>query len=429
MQKITEMNILIIGSGGREHTFAWKIKQSTLTKNIFVAPGNGGTKKIANNIDIDVCDFETQKKFCIENNIDMVVVGPEVPLVEGIYDYFKNDEELKHINVIGPSKTGAQLEGSKSFAKYFMQRHHIPTAAFNEFTSDNLAQGFLFIEQNKAPFVLKADGLAAGKGVVITEDKMEAKATLIEMITAAKFGEASSKVIIEEFLKGIEFSVFVLTDGENYVILPEAKDYKRIGEGDKGLNTGGMGAVSPVPFVTDELMQKVIQKVVEPTVKGLKEENITYKGFIYVGLILVENEPYVIEYNCRMGDPETEIVLPRLENDLVELFNAVKHQSLDKVEIKHSKKHGATVILASGGYPESYEKEKEISLPKAKEDVMVFHAGTKEQNGKLLTNGGRVIAVSALGESLKNALSKANAVANEIEFDKKYFRKDIGWEF
>ncbi|MEZ4915876.1 MAG: phosphoribosylamine--glycine ligase [Chitinophagales bacterium] len=423
------MNILIIGSGGREHTFAWKIKQSSLAKNIFVAPDNGGTKKIANNIDIDVCDFEGQKKFCLENNIDIVVVGPEVPLVEGIYDYFKNDEASKHINVIGPSKKGAQLEGSKSFAKYFMQRHHIPTAAFNEFTSDNLAQGFLFIEQNKAPFVLKADGLAAGKGVVITEDKMEAKATLIEMITAAKFGEAGSKVIIEEFLKGIEFSVFVLTDGENYVILPEAKDYKRIGEGDKGLNTGGMGAVSPVPFVTDELMQKVIQKVVEPTVKGLKEENITYKGFIYVGLILVENEPYVIEYNCRMGDPETEIVLPRLENDLVELFNAVKHRNLDKVEIKHSKKHGATVILASGGYPESYEKGKEISLPKAKEDVMVFHAGTKEQNGKLLTNGGRVIAVSALGESLKNALSKANAVANEIEFDKKYYRKDIGWEF
>ncbi|MCB9226637.1 MAG: phosphoribosylamine--glycine ligase [Chitinophagales bacterium] len=423
------MNILIIGSGGREHTFAWKLKQSPLTNNLYVAPGNGGTKKIATNINIDVCDFETQKKFCLENNIDIVVVGPEVPLVEGIYDYFKNDEASKHINVIGPSKKGAQLEGSKSFAKYFMQRHHIPTAAFNEFTSDNLAQGFLFIEQNKAPFVLKADGLAAGKGVVITEDKMEAKATLIEMITAAKFGEAGSKVIIEEFLKGIEFSVFVLTDGENYVILPEAKDYKRIGEGDKGLNTGGMGAVSPVPFVTDELMQKVIQKVVEPTVKGLKEENITYKGFIYVGLILVENEPYVIEYNCRMGDPETEIVLPRLENDLVELFNAVKHRNLDKVEIKHSKKHGATVILASGGYPESYEKGKEISLPKAKEDVMVFHAGTKEQNGKLLTNGGRVIAVSALGESLKNALSKANAVANEIEFDKKYYRKDIGWEF
>lgn len=423
------MNILIIGSGGREHTFAWKIKQSALAKNIFVAPGNGGIKNIAENINVGVSDFDAQKKFCLNNKIDMVVVGPEVPLVEGIYDYFMNDEALKHINVIGPSKEGAQLEGSKSFAKYFMQRHNIPTAAFNEFTSDNLAQGFLFIEQNKAPFVLKADGLAAGKGVVITEDKMEAKATLIEMITAAKFGEASSKVIIEEFLKGIEFSVFVLTDGENYVILPEAKDYKRIGEGDKGLNTGGMGAVSPVPFVSDELMQKVIQKVVEPTVEGLKKENITYKGFIYVGLILVENEPYVIEYNCRMGDPETEIVLPRLENDLVELFNAVKDQSLNEVKIKHSKKHGATVILASGGYPESYEKGKEISLPKSKEDVVVFHAGTKDDNGKLLTNGGRVIAVSALGNTLKDALSKANEVANEIQFEKKYFRKDIGWEF
>lgn len=429
MQKITTMNILVIGSGGREHTFAWKINQSPSVDKLFVAPGNGGTANVAINVAIDVCDFEAQKKFCLKNNIDMVVVGPEVPLVEGIYDFFMNDEQLKHINVIGPSKEGAQLEGSKSFAKYFMQRHNIPTAAFNEFNADNLTEGYIFIDENKAPFVLKADGLAAGKGVVITEDKEEAKATLKEMISDAKFGNAGSTVIIEQFLKGIEFSVFVLTDGENYVLLPNAKDYKRICEGDKGLNTGGMGAVSPVPFVTDELMQKVIDKVVEPTVKGLKKEDIIYKGFIYVGLILVENEPYVIEYNCRMGDPETEIVLPRIENDLVELFNAIKDQNLDKVKIEHSEKHGATVILASGGYPESYEKGKEIIFPASKEDVIVFHAGTKEQNGKLLSNGGRVIAVSAFGETLKDALSKANEIANEIQFEKKYYRKDIGWEF
>lgn len=422
------MNILILGSGGREHTFAWKIKQSALCDNLFVAPGNGGTAQIAQNIAIKETDFEGLKTLVLEKNIEMLVVGPEVPLVEGVYDYFKNDDALKNVQVIGPSKEGAQLEGSKSFSKYFMQRHNIPTAAFNEFTIDNLAEGKEFIDNNKAPFVLKADGLAAGKGVVITESKEEAKETLQEMIAEAKFGDASSKVIIEEFLSGIEFSVFVLSDGKNYVILPNAKDYKRIGEGDKGLNTGGMGAVSPVPFVDDALMKKVIDRVVQPTVDGLQKENIVYKGFIYVGLILVDNEPYVIEYNCRMGDPETEIVMPRLENDLVELLQACSQGTLNEKEVKHSAQHGATVVLVSGGYPEAYEKGKEITIPED-ENTIVFHAGTKIENDKILSNGGRVIAVSALGNDLQDALQKAKAQAAKIEFEGKYFRSDIGYEF
>jgi len=422
------MNILILGSGGREHTFAWKIKQSPLCDELFVAPGNGGTAQIAQNVDIGVTDFDAMKAFVIEKNIEILVVGPEVPLVEGVYDYFKNDEALKNVQVIGPSKAGAQLEGSKSFSKYFMQRHNIPTAAFNEFTIDNLEEGKEFIDNNKAPFVLKADGLAAGKGVVITESKEEAKQTLQEMIAEAKFGDASSKVIIEEFLSGIEFSVFVLSDGENYVILPNAKDYKRIGEGDKGLNTGGMGAVSPVPFVDAALMKKVIDRVVQPTVDGLQKENIVYKGFIYVGLILVDNEPFVIEYNCRMGDPETEIVLPRLENDLVELLQACSQGTLNEQTVKHSAQHGATVVLVSGGYPEAYEKGKEITIP-ADENTIVFHAGTKAENDKVLSNGGRVIAVSALGNNLQDALQKAKAQAAKIEFEGKYFRSDIGYEF
>ncbi|MCD8528922.1 MAG: phosphoribosylamine--glycine ligase [Chitinophagales bacterium] len=422
------MNILIIGSGGREHTLAWKIKQSPLCANLFVAPGNAGTAQEATNIEIDVNDFEALKQVCLSKQIHMVVVGPEVPLVLGIYDFFKQDEALKNIHIIGPSKEGAQMEGSKRFAKYFMQRHNIPTAAFNEFNNNNLEDGYRFIDNNNAPFVLKADGLAAGKGVVITESKEEAKQTLKEMIADAKFGESSSTVIIEQFLKGIEFSVFVLSDGENYVLLPNAKDYKRIGEGDTGLNTGGMGAISPVPFVDDELMQKVEELVIKPTVKGLKEENIVYKGFIYVGLILVDNEPYVIEYNCRMGDPETEIVMPRLENDLVALCLACSEGYLDKVEVTHSPKHGATVILASGGYPENYEKGKELFIPKD-ENTLCFHAGTKEQNGKLLSNGGRVLAVSALGNTLQEALENAKKQAEAIQFEGKYYRKDIGYEF
>ena len=422
------MNILVLGSGGREHAFAWKLKQSPACAKLFVAPGNGGTAEIAVNVALDLGNFEELKAFVTEQNIAMVVVGPEVPLVEGVYDFFQNDPTLKQVMLIGPSKVGAQLEGSKSFAKYFMERHDIPTAAFNEFTKANIEEGFSFIDNNKAPFVLKADGLAAGKGVVITESKEEAKQTLKEMISDAKFGDASSKVIIEEFLSGIEFSVFVLSDGENYVLLPNAKDYKRIGEGDVGLNTGGMGAISPVPFVDDALMEKVARLVIQPTVDGLKAEEIVYKGFIYIGLILVNNEPYVIEYNCRMGDPETEIVMPRLESDLVELLQACSQGNLDKMEVQHSAQHGATVILASGGYPEAYEKGKEIKIP-ADTNTITFHAGTKSNDGKLLSNGGRVLAVSALGNSLEEALSNAKKQANAISFEGKYFRKDIGYEF
>ena len=422
------MNILVLGSGGREHAFAWKLKQSPACAKLFVAPGNGGTAEIAVNVALDLGNFEELKAFVTEQNIAMVVVGPEVPLVEGVYDFFQNDPTLKQVMLIGPSKVGAQLEGSKSFAKYFMERHDIPTAAFNEFTKANIEEGFSFIDNNKAPFVLKADGLAAGKGVVITESKEEAKQTLKEMISDAKFGDASSKVIIEEFLSGIEFSVFVLSDGENYVLLPNAKDYKRIGEGDVGLNTGGMGAISPVPFVDDALMEKVTRLVIQPTVDGLKAEEIVYKGFIYIGLILVNNEPYVIEYNCRMGDPETEIVMPRLESDLVELLQACSQGNLDKMEVQHSAQHGATVILASGGYPEAYEKGKEIKIP-ADTNTITFHAGTKSSDGKLLSNGGRVLAVSALGNSLEEALSNAKKQANAISFEGKYFRKDIGYEF
>lgn len=422
------MQILILGSGGREHAFAWKLKQSEKCAGLYVAPGNGGTAQIAENIQLNLSDFPALKRFALEKKIDMIVVGPEVPLVEGVYDFFQNDAETKHIIVIGPSKLGAQLEGSKSFAKYFMQRHHIPTAAFHEFTEKNLEEGFQFIEKNKAPFVLKADGLAAGKGVVITESKTEAKDTLREMISEAKFGDASSKVIIEEFLKGIEFSIFVLSDGSNYVLLPNAKDYKRIGEGDQGLNTGGMGAISPVPFVDDTLMEKVKTRIIEPTIQGLKAEEIVYKGFIYIGLILVNDEPYVIEYNCRMGDPETEIVLPRLENDLVELLNQCAHGKLDEAMVQHNEKHGATVILASGGYPEAYEKGKTIHIPEDA-DTIVFHAGTKMSDNNLLSNGGRVLAISALGDDLHRALAKAKNQAENISFEGKYFRRDIGYEF
>lgn len=422
------MNILVLGSGGREHAFAWKLKQSKHCEKLFVAPGNGGTGELAINVAIPPSNFLAVKDLVIKETITLVVVGPEVPLVEGIYDFFQEDAALKNVMLIGPSKMGAQLEGSKSFAKYFMERHDIPTAAFNEFTEVNIKDGYAFVNNNTAPFVLKADGLAAGKGVVITESKEEAKQTLKEMISEAKFGDASSKVIIEEFLSGIEFSVFVLSDGENYVLLPNAKDYKRIGEGDVGLNTGGMGAISPVPFVDDVLMKKVTDRIIKPTIKGLKEEGIVYKGFIYIGLIVVDNEPFVIEYNCRMGDPETEIVMPRLESDLVELLSACSKGKLNEKTVQHSKKHGATVILASGGYPEVYEKGKEISIP-SNDSSITFHAGTKKEGERLLTNGGRVIAVSALGDTLAEALTNAKTQAEAISFDGKYFRKDIGYEF
>ena len=425
------MKILLLGSGGREHAFAWKISQSDLCETLFIAPGNAGTSQHGKNVAIGVNDFEAIKEFVLANSIALVVVGPEDPLVDGIYDYFLAKDDLKHVPVIGPSKLGAQLEGSKAFAKQFMVRHGIPTAAYGEFTIENLEEGFDFIDEQTPPIVLKADGLAAGKGVLIIEDHGEAKDNLREMIEESKFGKASTKVVIEEFLNGIEFSVFVLTDGENYKILPEAKDYKRMGEGDKGLNTGGMGCVSPVPFVDDVLMKKVEERVIIPTIEGLKKDNIVYKGFIYIGFMFVDGEPFVIEYNCRMGDPETEIVLPRVKNDLVELLVAVGNGTLKEEEIEIDERACATVIVASGGYPEDYDKGKEIfGLSSVNSlETIVFHAGTKQEGEKILTNGGRVLAVSSYGKDIHEAVAKSNAVIEKIDFEGKYYRKDIGYEF
>lgn len=422
------MNFLILGSGGRECAFAWKLKQSKLCEKLFIAPGNAGTQEYGTNVAIKETDFESIANFCLDNKVEIVVVGPEAPLVEGIYDYFLADEALNEIHIIGPSKVGATLEGSKSFAKEFMIKHKIPTAAYKEFTKENLNEGIDFIEANKPPFVLKADGLAGGKGVVILEDKTSAKQELTAMIGDAKFGDASAKVLIEQFLKGIEFSVFVLSDGENYVVLPQAKDYKRIGEGDTGLNTGGMGAISPVPFVSEKLMQKVEKETIIPTIQGLKKDNITYKGFIYFGFMLVEDQPYIIEYNCRMGDPETQVVMPRLENDLGELFLKCAEGKLNEVKVEHSKNAAATLVLVSGGYPEAYEKGKEITLP-AQTESIVFHAGTTIKNNKLVTNGGRVLALTSFGKNIQEAVEKSKVTAAKVNFEGKYFRKDIGFEF
>jgi phosphoribosylamine--glycine ligase len=422
------MNILIIGSGGREHAFAWKIAQSSIQKNIFVAPGNPGTAQIGTNIDIDVCDFESHKTFCLANKIDLVLVGPEDPLVNGIYDFFAQNE-LKHIHVIGPSKHAAMLEGSKAFAKQFMKKMNIPTAQYQEFTATKFDEGIDYIKQHTLPIVLKADGLAAGKGVVIAETHEDAIQTFTEMLLHKKFGNAGTTVVIESFLSGIECSVFVLTDGKNYHILPSAKDYKRIGEGDKGLNTGGMGAISPVPFVDELFMQKVVHNIIEPTIKGLQQEAMEYKGFIFIGLIKVQDEPFVIEYNCRMGDPETEVVLPRIENDLLPLLLSLKNQTLHEHSCNHVNQSAATVMLVSRGYPEQYEKGFVISNVASISNSLIFHAGTKLSNDQLLTNGGRVIAVTSLGESIQDAIATSLDNATNITFEGKYFRRDIGWEF
>lgn len=423
------MNILILGAGGREHTFAWKLKQSPKLNNLFVAPGNAGTADIAKNIPIGVNDFEAIKELVLAENITMVVVGPEDPLVNGVHDFFLNDSAIKHIPVIGPEKAAAELEGSKDFAKQFMMRHNIPTAAYESFTSDNLEEGYTFLESLKAPYVLKADGLAAGKGVLILNDLQEAKDELKEMLVGAKFGNASTTVVIEEFLDGIELSVFVLTDGENYKVLPTAKDYKRIGEGDTGLNTGGMGAISPVPFADDVFMSKIHDRVVKPTVEGLKKDNLPYKGFIFIGLIKVNDEPLVIEYNVRMGDPETEVVLPRVKNDLVEVFEAVAAQKLNEIDLQLDDRTATTVMTVSGGYPEAYEKGKEITgISNVTEESIVFQAGTTLKEGKVVTNGGRVLAVTSFGANFKEALKTSYKNLDNLDFEGMYYRKDLGFD-
>ncbi|WP_353777081.1 phosphoribosylamine--glycine ligase [Winogradskyella sp. 3972H.M.0a.05] len=422
------MNILILGSGGREHTIAWKLAQSTECENLYVAPGNSGTTQIAENLNIKVTDFEAIKDATLSKEIDMVVVGPEDPLVQGVHDFFINDKSLQHVAVIGPQKAAAQLEGSKEFAKEFMMRHNIPTAAYQSFTSENLEEGYAFLETLNPPYVLKADGLAAGKGVLIINDIEEAKVELKNMLVDAKFGNASATVVIEEFLDGIELSCFVLTDGENYKILPTAKDYKRIGEGDTGLNTGGMGAVSPVPFADSSFMEKIEEQIVKPTVKGLKEDNLPYKGFIFIGLIKVGDQPKVIEYNVRLGDPETEVVLPRLKNDLGQLFKAVADESLGSINIDIDERAATTVMLVSGGYPEAYEKGKRISGTDEVENSILFHAGAQEQDGAVLTSGGRVMAVTSYGNTYQEALKKSYQSIENINFDKMYYRKDIGFD-
>ncbi|MDC1324519.1 phosphoribosylamine--glycine ligase [Flavobacteriaceae bacterium] len=422
------MNILILGAGGREHTFAWKIAQSPLCKQLFVAPGNSGTATIATNLDVSVTDFEGIKVQVLTQEIDMVVVGPEDPLVNGIYDYFLNDPQLHHVAVIGPQKAAAQLEGSKEFAKEFLYRHKIPTAAYESFTKDNLEAGYAFLETLKPPYVLKADGLAAGKGVLILSDLKEAKQELKSMLVDSKFGSASAKVVIEEFLDGIELSCFVLTDGKHYKLLPTAKDYKRIGEGDTGLNTGGMGAISPVPFADGVLLKKIEDRIVKPTVEGLAKDQLPYKGFIFIGLIVVNNEPIVIEYNVRMGDPETEAVLPRLKTDLVEIFQAIDKQCLNEVDIEIDPQTAVTVMLVSGGYPEAYEKGKEITGLDMIENSIVFHAGANEKDRKIVTSGGRVMAVTSFGQDIESALKKTYKSIEHIKFDGMNYRNDIGFD-
>lgn len=422
------MNVLILGGGGREHAFAWKIAKSSSCNKLFIAPGNAGTAEVGTNINIEVNDFESIKEFVLTENIELVLVGPEDPLVNGIYNFFKEDEALKDISLIGPSKEGAQLEGSKQFAKEFMLRHNIPTAKYQAFTKDNLSEGYTFLESLEAPYVLKADGLAAGKGVLILNELQEAKDELRAMVADAKFGTASSTVVIEEFLDGIELSVFVLTDGDSYKILPSAKDYKRIGEGNTGLNTGGMGAVSPVPFADRFYIEKVEREIIKPTVEGLKKDNIEYKGFIFIGLINVKGEPKVIEYNVRMGDPETEVVIPRVKSDLLNLLMGIGDGTFSEKDLEITEEVATTVMLVSGGYPEAYEKGKEIIGIEKVSDSIVFHAGTKQEGETVTTNGGRVIALTSFGENMNDALKKSFYSAEKIAFEGKYFRKDIGFD-
>ena len=422
------MNILILGSGGREHTIAWKIAQSNNCRNLYVAPGNSGTAEIATNVPVSVTDFQAIKTVVLNNNISMVIVGPEDPLVFGIHDFFLDDEALKNVAVIGPQKAAAELEGSKEFAKEFLIKHNIPTAAYQSFNANTVEDGYAFLETLKPPYVLKADGLAAGKGVVILEDIKEAKGELKAMLVDSKFGNASAKVVIEEFLDGIELSCFVLTDGKHYKILPTAKDYKRIGEGDTGLNTGGMGAISPVPFADNVFMTKIKERIVIPTINGLQKDNLPYKGFVFIGLIKVGDDPFVIEYNVRLGDPETEVVLPRLKNDLVEVFQAVANQTLDTIDIEIDERAATTVMLVSGGYPEAYEKGKEIFGIENVEDSIVFHAGAQIKDNKIVTTGGRVMAITSYGKTYQEAIKKSYQNIEKLHFDKMNYRKDIGFD-
>jgi len=424
------MNILLLGSGGREHALAWKISQSNQCSKLFIAPGNPGTAECGTNLLFAVTDFDAIKNCCIKEKISMVIVGPEEPLVRGIVDFLKEDEKLKDLLLIGPTKKAAQLEGSKAYAKSFMQRHDIPTAFYKEFTKDNFREGIAYLKQHPLPIVLKADGLAAGKGVIICQNYVEAIAEFELMIQDAKFGEASRKVVVEEFLDGIELSIFVLTDGKNYVLLPEAKDYKRIGEGDKGLNTGGMGAVSPVPFADKAFMKKIVQKIVEPTINGLQKDALDYKGFVFIGIIKVGDEPFIIEYNCRMGDPETEVVMPRLKNDLVELLVATAKQKLDAIKIDIDKRFAATTVAVSKGYPNNFEKGFEITgLDGETGDTILFQAGTKKEDGKIVTNGGRVLCITGLGSSMDEALNKSKERLRQVKYEGIYYRRDIGFEF
>lgn len=422
------MNVLVLGSGGREHAFAWKIAQSSQIDKLFIAPGNAGTAQEGTNVDLAVDDFEGIKAFCLKEKIDFVVVGPEQPLVNGIHDFFLADDEIKHIAIVGPNKQAAQLEGSKDFSKRFMKRHNIPTAKYQTFTKETLEEGYEFLESLKPPYVLKADGLAAGKGVLILNDINEAKTELKSMLADSKFGAASQQVVIEEFLDGIELSVFIITDGNSYKKLPEAKDYKRIGEGDTGLNTGGMGAVSPVPFANQGFMDKVENQIIIPTIKGLKKDGIDYQGFIFFGLINVKNDPFVIEYNCRMGDPETEVVIPRLKSDILELFEGVATRTLSERDVEFDDRTATTVMMVSGGYPEAYQKEKIISGLTGIHDSIVFHAGTKKDGPTVLTAGGRVLSVTSYGKNKDRALKTTYDNIQKISFEDAYYRKDIGFD-